>query len=291
MQSPDSLLPSKTKMPPTNGLEYNKYVLKEELGRYVKYCWIMKSHEVRSEKDLLIPDGYPEIIFVRKGAYQKELLLPNSKSQIIDKSCVIGIQSQTVLASRMDHCSLIGLKLTPIGAYALFGSHLNHFQGANCPIAELGVTWLSNLDRNIQNCQDTAVVDLLSTQLTLQLHKAVGNRKLEMATSYLDTILQVQGRINISELAKRHFVSVRQYQRNFSTFFGVSPKTFLNIIRFKQFYKSSTLQQKAPKNFLEYGYYDQTHFIKDFKKHLGISPSKSSNSLFLQMNEIARTSL
>jgi len=76
------------------------------LRKYVKYIWVIRSQENQSEKDLLIPDGYPEIIFRKNGAYCKDLLNPNKKTQIIDQSCIIGIQDETVLASRMNHCHI-----------------------------------------------------------------------------------------------------------------------------------------------------------------------------------------
>ncbi|WP_340199609.1 DUF6597 domain-containing transcriptional factor [Ascidiimonas sp. W6] len=276
----------------TDKLNYKKYVLKGALERYVKYIWIMKCQETLSEKDLLIPDGYPEIIFVKNGAYQKEFLIPNTKPQIIKKSCIIGIQTQTVLASRMNQCFLIGVKLNPVGAYALFGKQLGNISTSNLYIEDFGEIWLSQLNQKIQKSNDKdSIIHLLTASLLLQLKDKKHQRKIKLATSYLETILSIDKTIPIRELAARNFVSVRQYQRNFKMFFGISPKTFLNIIRFKQLYKSSILEQKEPKDFLDYGYYDQMHFIKDFQKRLGISPSRSLNGQFIQMNEIARTSL
>ncbi len=276
----------------TDKLDYQKFSLQGELGRFVKYIWIMKCQESLSEKDLLIPDGYPEIIFLKNGAYKKEFLTYNTKSQIIKKSCVVGIQTQTVLASRMDQCFLIGVKLNPVGAYALFGNRQKSISTSNHYIDDLDEVWLSKLDRKLQECNDeNLIINLLTDHLSIQLKDKKYQRKIALAASYLETVLALESVINIEELARKHFVSARQYQRNFKTFFGVSPKTFLNIIRFKQLYKASILQKRKPTNFLEYGYYDQMHFIKDFQKRLGINPSKSLNNQFIQMNEIARTSL
>ena len=279
-------------MKQTKQLNYKKYSLKGELGKFVKYIWIMKCHESHSEKDLLIPDGYPEIIFLKNGAYKKELLIEITKPQIIRKSCVIGIQSQTVLASRMKQCFLVGVKLNPVGAYALFGNQLKNISVSNTHIEDFGEFWLSQLDQKIKKCNDEKLItNLLTDTLSLQLKNKKNQRKIKLATFYLQTILSIDKGTSVGNLAQRHFVSVRQYQRNFKTFFGVSPKTFLNIMRFKQLYKSSILQCKEPKDFLNYGYYDQMHFIKDFQKKLGVNPSKSLDSQFIQMNEIARTSL
>lgn len=276
----------------TKQLNYKTYILKGALEKFVKYIWIMKCPETYSEKDLLIPDGYPEIIFLKNGAYQKTLLTQVTKPQVIKKSCIIGIQAQTVLASRINQCFLIGVKLNPVSAYAFFGNQLKNISTSNLYIEDFGEFWLSQLDQKIQKCNDeNLIINLIADTLLLQLKDKKSQRKIELATSYLQTILSTDKGTSVRELAKRHFIGVRQYQRNFKTFFGVSPKTFLNIIRFKRLYKSSILQRKEPKNYLDYGYYDQMHFIKDFQKQLGINPSKSLDSQFIQMNEIARTSL
>lgn len=276
-------------MLPLKKLYYRKYHLSNGLDKFIKYVWVMRSQEMQSAKDLLIPDGYPEIIFVQKGGYRKEFISDKNNVYIVDKSCIIGMQTQSVLASRINQCQLIGLKLHPLGAYTLFGNLLKDILDVNCPLDKFGVDWLSDLDQKLQGLkEDTTIVALLSE--TLSNHKKDFKNKLriELAATYLKTILSVKGQISIKDLAKKHFVSVRQFQRNFKDFFGISPKKFINIIRFKHLYKSSILKQHPPINFLDYGYYDQMHFIKDFQKHLGINPSKSSNPLFLQMNKMAQ---
>jgi len=266
-----------------------KYTLEKELQKYVKYAWIMKAYEAKSKQDLLIPDGYPEIIFVKKGAYHKEYLDQNSTSITINNSCIIGIQTQSVLASRRNNCHLVGLKLQPVGAYTLFGENLKNISPINKPLNEFGVEWLGHLDEKIQNCEgDESIIKLLAETLLHQIDKLENDQLNELAASFLATILNIKGQISVQELAKQHCLSIRHFQRKFKGFFGISPKKFLNIIRFKHLYKSSTLQQKLPANFLEYGYYDQMHFIKDFQKKLGVNPSKSVEKAFLQMNKMAQ---
>lgn len=273
-------------------LYYRKYPLKQELEKYVKYAWIMKAYEAKSKPDLLIPDGYSEIIFVKKGAYHKEYLDQNRTSVTINNSCIIGIQTESVLASRRSNCHLVGLKLQPLGAYTLFGKNLKNISEINKPLSNFGVEWLGKLDQKIQNCEeDESIIDLLSTTLLHQVEKVDDDELNELASSFLTSILVVKGQVSVHELAKKHHLSIRHFQRKFKDFFGISPKKFLNIIRFKHLYKSSILQQKTPANFLEYGYYDQMHFIKDFQKHLGVNPSKSSEPSFLQMNQMAQINL
>ncbi len=72
-------------------------------------------------------------------------------------------------------------------------------------------------------------------------------------------------------------VSPRQLRRLFNYYTGVSPKSFEHIIRFQQLLraKPSVQSLKKHKSFFDYGYYDQAHFVKSFKKFHGTTPTKA----------------
>ena len=272
-----------------DNLYYQKYYLKEGLEKYIKYVWIMKSDGPGSKPDLLIPDGYPEIIFVQQGGYSKEFIDPDKPSFIINQSCIIGIQTQSVLARRLDNCQLIGLKLMPAGAYALFSNRLKITFNTNISLEKFEDNWLLQLDKKLRTLEENAtIIRFIKESLHNQIQKLENNQDCELAASFLHSILSVKGQITIQDLAKKHCISIRHFQRKFKGFFGISPKKFLNIIRFKHLYKSSILQQLPPTKFLDYGYYDQMHFIKDFQKNLGVSPSNSIEETFLHMNKMAK---
>ncbi|HYG14269.1 MAG TPA: hypothetical protein VEC12_00845, partial [Bacteroidia bacterium] len=61
---------------------------------------------------------------------------------------------------------------------------------------------------------------------------------------------------------------------------GISPKNLASIVRFQQFY--TALAQNREKDFLQKEfydfYYDQSHFIKDFKRFTGLPPAKLAMS-------------
>lgn len=277
------------KAPHDNSLFYQKFSLNQGVANIVKYAWVMKSYEaVQSERDLLIPDGYPEIIFVLNGAYHKQDL-KTSKETIIEKSCVVGIQSQSVLASRARNCHLVGLKLYPWAAYRLFKDKLNLIANKNIYIQNLEIPWLSKLNDQLHKSQEEVkIMELIANTLLLQVAQEPDGKSWKSAEAYLKSILEVGGQISVQQLAQQHCLSTRHFQRKFKEYCGISPKKFINIIRFKALYKSSVLQKKLPDNFLEYGYYDQMHFIKDFQKQLSITPSQAKEEAFLRLNDIAK---
>lgn len=91
----------------------------------------------------------------------------------------------------------------------------------------------------------------------------------------MHTIMESKGGINISELDAG--VSERQLRRLFEFYFGESPKTFAKIIRFQNILgaRPSSESLKHNKIFYNEGYYDQAHFIKEFKAFYGVTPGKA----------------
>jgi len=69
----------------------------------------------------------------------------------------------------------------------------------------------------------------------------------------------------------------RLYRRLFKYYIGDSPKTFSKVVRFQNILKAKPSTQSLRKNklFYDLGYFDQAHFIKDFKNFYGVTPSKA----------------
>ncbi|MEL6924825.1 MAG: helix-turn-helix domain-containing protein, partial [Bacteroidota bacterium] len=69
-------------------------------------------------------------------------------------------------------------------------------------------------------------------------------------------------------------ISPRQLRRLFKFYIGDTPKTFCKVVRFQHILKAKHSRQSLRHNklFYDLGYYDQAHFIKDFKHLYGLTP-------------------
>ena len=80
---------------------------------------------------------------------------------------------------------------------------------------------------------------------------------------------------------QRHFESQRPLQRIFSQYVGVSPKWV--IMRYRLQEAADQLARNEivnwPKMALDLGYFDQAHFIKDFKMIVGRTPAEYARSV------------
>ncbi|SEQ98602.1 AraC family transcriptional regulator [Pedobacter rhizosphaerae] len=92
----------------------------------------------------------------------------------------------------------------------------------------------------------------------------------------IDIILKQMGVIDIEQDLDTG-VSSRQLRRLFEFYIGDTPKTFSQVVRFQNILraKPSTQSLKQNKLFYQAGYYDQAHFIKEFKHFYGVTPSKA----------------
>ncbi|SEB53048.1 Helix-turn-helix domain-containing protein [Tenacibaculum sp. MAR_2009_124] len=82
--------------------------------------------------------------------------------------------------------------------------------------------------------------------------------------------------ISFLDLALKCNISYRQYERNFKQKFGITPKKFQRITRLQKTAKEVLLNKTDSYLHiaLDNGYYDQSHFIKEFKNLSGITPSE-----------------
>lgn len=89
------------------------------------------------------------------------------------------------------------------------------------------------------------------------------------------------GLLSIDQAAADSCLSIRQFERKCRDMVGVSPKLFARVIRFSNAFR---LKERSPlMRWTEVahacGYFDQMHFIKDFKVFAGVTPSFFSGEL------------
>jgi methylphosphotriester-DNA--protein-cysteine methyltransferase len=94
----------------------------------------------------------------------------------------------------------------------------------------------------------------------------------------LALIHKSKGNIRISELTEQLHIGQSPLEKRFRQAVGASPKKFASIVRLK-----NVIQQYDSVNSLtelgyEAGFYDQAHFIKEFKTFTGCTPEKYFSS-------------
>jgi methylphosphotriester-DNA--protein-cysteine methyltransferase len=108
------------------------------------------------------------------------------------------------------------------------------------------------------------------------LHQFAQTRPDEIFEFCVREIERTQGCISIRQLEKSTGYSSRWLNLKFEERIGISPKALCAVIRFQAVYQAlmrhpeSILGGKAYYNF----YYDQSHFIREFKRFTGSAPTR-----------------
>jgi AraC-like DNA-binding protein len=93
----------------------------------------------------------------------------------------------------------------------------------------------------------------------------------------LQILYQRKGNIKITELCKQLNISQSPLEKRFRKVVGASPKKFASIIRFRSIIHDNKPSASLTELGFESGFYDQSHFIKEFKKFTGNTPEEYFN--------------
>ena len=98
----------------------------------------------------------------------------------------------------------------------------------------------------------------------------------KIVKSTIDSLLSTNGSASITSILKDEPSKRRQLERNFKKQIGLSPKQLGKVIRLQTALKMLLNQQSESLTDIAYKseYFDQAHFIKDFKEFTGINPKE-----------------
>jgi AraC-like DNA-binding protein len=153
----------------------------------------------------------------------------------------------------------------------------------NIPASDLNNQFIS-LDTLLNNdgkVLNEKMSNAITTQKRLEILAGYFKTKLvksrvedKVILKAIKQIKKEQGIINVNKLVSDSCLSQKQFERRFAAFSGFNPKLYARIIRFEAALwdrkNYTTLTEVA----YAYGYYDQAHFIHDFKTFSGFSPNK-----------------
>jgi AraC-like DNA-binding protein len=81
-------------------------------------------------------------------------------------------------------------------------------------------------------------------------------------------------KINIEKMAIKYNITSFQLIRAFKAHTGLTPITYLILIRLNKAKKLLASGNTLPDTALECGFFDQSHFANCFKKYFGVSPKQ-----------------
>jgi AraC-like DNA-binding protein len=244
----------------------------EKLARYVRYFWVLEGEASFCNPYVhrSMADGCAELIFHYKGVFDE--LLPTDK---VEKSFAAGLAGQSQHFRRFSinqNFAIFGVYLFPFAVSQLFNFQNEEAKDQMIDLKALLGDQASEIeDKMMLADSNTARVKIISDFLERCLAKI--EKQPVGVFEAIKYIIQTNGTARVELLAKQNFQSTRQFERNFKRFSGFSPKLFSRIIRFQSALAQYNCKNKSLTQIAyDCGYYDQSHFIQDFKEFSGHSP-------------------
>jgi AraC-like DNA-binding protein len=240
------------------------------LSAYVRFFWVLESNEPYCHRSMA--DGCAEMIFHYKGTFD-EITLPTQ----IEKSFMSGLHGPSKNYRRFitnESFGIFGVYLYPFAIPQLFSMPASELSDQMPDLQTLFGAEGRELEDKIMLAKNNSQrVAIISSFLERKL--LANNNRQPAFCSAISDIIHSRGFVSVNELAKRSFLSVRQFERNFKIFSGFSPKLYSRIIRFQMATQQYGNMQKSLTDIAyDCGYYDQSHFIHEFKQFSGYHPKQ-----------------
>jgi AraC-like DNA-binding protein len=255
-------------------MDYQTFKPHPDLKTIVKCYWTLEVPEQKDvQRQLILPDGCVDMCFILGDDIKR--YTSNDDYIIQPRQMLLGQITEQFYIEPTGYVNTFAIRFYPYGFANFVNVPLNELVNKETPLTELfGDKKTEPLSRKIIQAKTTDeridiaekfLVDILNDKVTID----------NIVKSTIDTMLLSKGRkplISILNDATKR----RQLERNFIKQIGLSPKQLSKVIRLQTTLhmllsqKTKTLIDIAYEN----EYYDQAHFIKDFKEFTGITPKE-----------------
>ncbi len=254
---------------------YHEYEPHESLRETVRCFWIHEAeYPSRTEQDIA-PDGCVELIFNFGDPYR---LRRTPRPIPLPPAVIVGFQDKTIPLLLRGKLKVVAARLFAWGAVALVQD--------NVMVLTNTITPLKGWDELVQRLRSEVLegryeeaVAVLEAYLIYQRLERTFDRKIIQAAAKL--LHHTKGQYRIAELAEVCRMSSRQLERGFRQVVGTTQKSFARTLRFERAERRLMFDAQTDLTELahECGYFDQAHFIKDFKAFTGKTPSEYAEGM------------
>jgi AraC-like DNA-binding protein len=222
-------------------------------------------------EELLIPDGHAEIVFNPAAGYERWAVGEGERRDVMKHSYLIGGRSHSVLTRNLSQVRIAGVKLDPRFLRHVIATPLVEFSEGTLTLADLNDRALLELEDAVACAGSPQAIFRLFDRFFLDaLH---GLRLGEAAIDrLLDRVRATRGGLSIMEWTREQRIDSRHLERRFCDAVGMTPKRYARVIRFKHSYHRLIAGRPAAIAQQLDGYYDQSHFNKEFKHFIGVAP-------------------
>jgi AraC-like DNA-binding protein len=243
-----------------------------DLSAYIENYWFVGADEQRPldlRVDVFV-DGRADLIFNFGAPYLRQVI--GGKARKIQRSNLDAQRLVPIRISQRGDVRTTGVRFRLGGLGPFCRVPLQPLTGLTATPARVFGGAVRALEAALGNTQD---LDAQARQLDAFFRAQVTlSGSLEAFQRALAAAVASAGAASLAELSEAARVSPRQVERVFSQFLGIAPRTLGRVLRFQTALRAlmrdpgCTLAEVASAA----GYFDQAHFVKDFKRLSGGVP-------------------
>jgi AraC-like DNA-binding protein len=246
------------------------------LAPFVKQYWTLDIHNKEDipHKQTIIPNGLIEIMF--HYGEQINRISQNKTNPNKKRSIICGQRSIYYDIFPTGKIGILSAILKPEGAMMFLDIPVSEINNETLSMEDVFPKDAITLEDQLLNSRtnEHRIRILEAFLLSKIIEKRLYDHR-RMAAC-LNKIKSEQALIKCSELAECVCLSNKQFQRRFKEYIGILPKEYLRVIRFQNVIHKKHLKPDLSLTQLSYecGFYDQSHFIHDFREFSGMTPKE-----------------
>jgi AraC-like DNA-binding protein len=242
------------------------------LAQFIKYYWVMEKCSLEDDVcERVIPTGNIDLMFHYKNCFKVKC---NDNTYKQAHSFISGISNSYADVTTNGETGLICVSFNPSGACNFFNFPLLEIENQNISLDCIFGSESKEIYEQI--CVAQSLNDRIAV-IEKFLHgrlSETGERDSLLIKTGIRLINQSKGQIDTKCLSEKLSVTPKTLERKFSAMVGKTPKQFIKIVRFQNIINTFSIANSMNLTEIAYanGFFDQSHFIKDFKSFSGYTP-------------------
>ncbi len=252
------------------------YIPRPPLSNFVDFFWFYEGHDPPHAKERVIPTGTMDLIVNLRDdtltVYDRQ---EHHRFRSFGGSLISGVHSEFIVIDTASQASTMGVHFKPGGAYPFLGVPASELRDGHVSLDALwGARAAEEVrDRLLEAETPEAGFRVLERFLVARAARPLTHHPaVAFALKEFENVPRTRTVKSVSEqvgLSQRRFIQV------FSEEVGLTPKLFCRIRRFQEVVRLIGGRQSVEWTdvALGCGYFDQTHFIRDFRALSGTTPT------------------
>jgi len=246
----------------------------QQLRPFVKCFYFYESQSGADYDDTVYPSGNTEVIFnLGKGHWQTNR---NNTFYTTPPVEVWGQITRPLAIRSLGENIMLGVRFYPHSMAYFFRESLADLNNEVADAAALFGPSIQTLHQRLLEASTLPSKIALLEDYFLGRLTVTGKKhdKIKFVGSMVNSLAESTGNERIIDLSSRNNISSRNVTQLFSQYTGIQPKLLSKINRFQHSLNLITSSgQDLTSIAYDAGYFDQSHFIREFKLFTGITPN------------------